>query len=65
MLKLVCEHHPEASLMIAGNAYSNAAMLAINHKLGFRAHKSVARYQIGAEAIRRYLAEKTPLAFTP
>jgi GNAT superfamily N-acetyltransferase len=58
MLKLTREQHPSASLMITGNAEANAPMLAINHKLGFKEHRSGASYQVGADAIRRYLAAR-------
>jgi GNAT superfamily N-acetyltransferase len=58
MLKLMREQHPAASLMITGNAEANAPMLAINHKLGFEEHRSGASYQVGADAIRRYLAAR-------
>lgn len=64
-LKLMREQHPSASLMITGNAEANAPMLAINHKLGFKEHRSGASYQIGTDAIRRYLVSRTASVISP
>lgn len=65
MLKLMRGQHPAASVMITGNAEGNAPMLAINQKLGFKEHRSGASYQIGTDAIRRYLASRTASAISP
>ncbi|MBV9813880.1 MAG: GNAT family N-acetyltransferase [Acetobacteraceae bacterium] len=55
MLHWLREHHPEVRLMITGNAEANAAIRAINDKLGFAVHREHTSYQLGIEALRRYL----------
>jgi GNAT superfamily N-acetyltransferase len=51
MLAHVREAHPETVYITTENAGSNAPMLAINHQLGFRLHRSVVEYQLGRDAL--------------
>jgi GNAT superfamily N-acetyltransferase len=57
MLQLVREHHPEVALAVTHNAEVNAPMLAINHRLGYAAHRHDGLYQIGTESLRTFLQE--------
>ncbi|QNK66624.1 GNAT family N-acetyltransferase [Variovorax sp. PAMC26660] len=61
MLRLVHERHPQVAMAITNNAEVNAPMLAINHQLGFVAHRHDGVYQIGTESLRAYLSSR-PLA---
>ncbi len=60
MLRLVREQQPGVALMTTYNAQSNAPMLSINARLGFVQHKQVGTYQIGPDALARWLASRTP-----
>ena len=51
MLRHVHELHPEAQWVTTGNAGSNAPMLAINKKLGFREFRPETEYQIGRDGL--------------
>jgi mycothiol synthase len=51
MLLQVRELHPETIYITTENAGSNAAMLAINDRLGFRTYRESTSYQIGREAL--------------
>jgi ribosomal protein S18 acetylase RimI-like enzyme len=55
MLLQVRETHPETVYVTTENAGSNDAMLAINHRLGFRLVREATTYQIGLEELRRKL----------
>jgi len=52
MLQHVRRVHPEATTVETGNARSNDPMLAINHALGFRLHRTWTYYQVGRDALR-------------
>ncbi len=56
MLQHLSRHHPEARYMSTWNAASNAAMLGINHGLGFKLHRVGANYQISREALAAKVA---------
>jgi len=58
MLALVRERHPEVATAITNNAEVNAPMLAINHRLGFAAHRHDGVYQIGPESLRAFLSTR-------
>lgn len=57
MLLLVRETYPEVRLVVTENAGSNAPMLAINRRLGFRQHRSHAGYQVSLETLLGRLAQ--------
>ena len=48
---MVLQAHPETRYVSTHNARSNAPMLAINHRLGFRLHRSSTDYQIPRDAL--------------
>lgn len=49
MLLLVRERRPEVTTFTTYNAQSNAPMLSINQRLGFRLHREECTYQIGRD----------------
>jgi GNAT superfamily N-acetyltransferase len=53
MLEYVRQTHPDTVYVTTENAGSNAAMLAINHQLGFRRHRTATFYQVGRQALGR------------
>ena len=53
MLLHLRELYPDARWISTENAGSNAPMLAINTRLGFKPHKEVVWYQVGRDALRR------------
>jgi mycothiol synthase len=53
MLQYVRAAHPETVYITTENAGSNAAMLAINHGLGFRLFRESTTYQISREGLER------------
>jgi len=55
MLDRILRDRPEAQFIRTGNANSNAAMLAINRKLGFRPYISRCLWQVETETVRAYL----------
>jgi mycothiol synthase len=59
MIQKVLAERPVAKRIRTGNADSNAAMLAINHALGFKPYIAETVWQIEVEKIKSYLASKT------
>lgn len=57
MLSQIRKRYPDARWVITGNANSNDPMLHINHKLGFREHRSGSAYQISVDDLEKRLAE--------
>lgn len=57
MLLYVKDKYPNTKWVVTGNADSNAAMLAINTKLGFREYKASSTYQIKKEALSAFVAK--------
>ena len=55
MLLRVRKDLPQARIVSTGNATTNAAMLSINERLGFRVHKERVGAQIKLEALEAYL----------
>lgn len=55
MLQRIRTQYPEARWVITGNAESNAPMLAINRRLGFKTHRANTGYQIQREALAQRL----------
>lgn len=51
MLQMVLEAHPDTRYVSTQNARSNAPILAINHRLGFRLHRVSTDYQIPRDAL--------------
>jgi GNAT superfamily N-acetyltransferase len=51
MLEHLREAHRDTVYVTTENARSNAPMLAINHRLGFRLHRSSVDYQITRDAL--------------
>lgn len=58
MLLRVREEFPQVKVVGTGNATSNAAMLSINERLGFKPHKEGIMAQITLESLERYLSRK-------
>lgn len=55
MLERVEADWPQAKFIRTGNAYSNAPMLSINDRLGFKLAWSVVVWQLGIAAAQRYV----------
>jgi GNAT superfamily N-acetyltransferase len=55
MLLRIREDFPEVKIVITGNANSNAPMLSINDRLGFKVHKERMSSQISTEEVQKYL----------
>ena len=60
MLARILQDRPEAKFVRTGNADSNAAMLGINHALGFAPYLSRCVWQVDTEKALAYLAETKP-----
>ena len=58
MLLRVRKEYPQVELVVTDNATTNAAMLAINTRLGFKHHKEWESVQIAREDFRRWLESK-------
>lgn len=58
MLLKIREEYPDIKIITTGNATSNAPMLAINERLGFKVHKEYYSYQIETENVTNYLKKK-------
>ncbi len=56
MLERVFAEWGDAQFVRTSNAYSNASMVSINDRLGFKVTVSVTVWQIGSTDLRRYLA---------
>lgn len=56
MALLLRERYDDVAWISTGNAATNAAMLAINERMGFREHQRWETYQIGREALAQRLA---------
>ncbi len=57
MLDKVLHERPQVRSIRTGNADSNAAMLTINHRLGFKPYVANTIWQVEIVAVRRYLAD--------
>jgi GNAT superfamily N-acetyltransferase len=55
MLLRIREEFPKVKIVVTGNATSNAAMLSINERLGFRVHKEGVMAQSTLESLEAYL----------
>lgn len=55
MLEHVRQAYPDTIWVSTENAGSNAPMLAINHALGFRLHRTITFYQVGRDTLRQKL----------
>jgi GNAT superfamily N-acetyltransferase len=58
MLLKVREEYPQVDVVVTDNATTNAAMLAINNRLGFKLHKEWESVQISRERLRRWIESK-------
>jgi len=58
MLKRIRKEFPDITTILTGNATSNAPMLAINDRLGFKVHQEIYGVQLETEKIGKYLAKK-------
>jgi GNAT superfamily N-acetyltransferase len=56
MLEYVRKTHPQARWMTTGNAESNAPMLAINRRLGFKQYRANTGYQISRDKLAEFVA---------
>ena len=61
MLYKIKEEFPKAKIISTGNANSNAPMLAINEKMGFKLHKEGVNGQLKVEDLEKYLKERSLL----
>lgn len=52
------EKFPEVTTVVTGNADSNAPMLSINHRLGFKPHRESSIGQLNVQDLENYLASK-------
>lgn len=57
MALLLQERYDDLAWISTGNAATNASMLAINERMGFREHKRWETYQIGREALAAHLEQ--------
>jgi GNAT superfamily N-acetyltransferase len=57
MLLLVRERRQEVTTFTTYNAQSNATMLAINQRLGFRLHREACTYQLGRDTLGAFLGQ--------
>jgi hypothetical protein len=55
MLLRVREEFPQVKCVVTGNASSNAAMLSINERLGFRTHREGFIAQVSVGTLDAYL----------
>ncbi|MHA2085913.1 MAG: GNAT family N-acetyltransferase [Candidatus Thorarchaeota archaeon] len=55
MLLRVREEYPDIKTVVTGNATSNAPMLSINERLGFKVHRESIGYQIELKKLEKYL----------
>ena len=58
MLLKIRETFPEVKTITTGNATSNAPMLSINNRLGFKLYKETVGAQITLEQLGKYLQSK-------
>jgi len=54
MLLYVREKYPEVNIITTGNATTNAPMLSINNRLGFKVHKEAVSAQITIDQLAKY-----------
>jgi len=59
MLMKILRERPEVQVIRSGNASSNAPMLKINRALGFKEYVAWAIWQVGLDAVDRYLSSRT------
>jgi mycothiol synthase len=55
MLKEIRKRFPTVTTVVTGNATSNAPMLSINNRLGFKVHKEQIMAQMKTEELEKYL----------
>ncbi|MGH7856326.1 MAG: GNAT family N-acetyltransferase [Candidatus Binatia bacterium] len=60
MLERIVAERPQARDIRTGNADSNAAMLGINHALGFEPYVAAIHWQVPVERVRAYLEGSPP-----
>lgn len=58
MLLKVREEFPDIKSITTGNATSNAPMLSINERMGFKLHREIFNLQIETEKLGKYLEDK-------
>ncbi|NHJ26401.1 MAG: N-acetyltransferase, partial [Candidatus Lokiarchaeota archaeon] len=56
MLLKIREEYPQVKIVTTGNANSNAPMLSINNRLGFKVHKESINAQITIEQLAEFLS---------
>ena len=54
MLLYVREKYPEVNIITTGNATTNAPMLSINNRLGFKVHKESVGAQITIDQLAKH-----------
>lgn len=58
MLKYVKDNYPKAEAIVTDNAETNAPMLYINNKLGFKMYKPMIRAEISLNDLQSYFNSK-------
>ncbi len=56
MLKWIHSEYPEVKTIVTGNATTNAPMLSINNRIGFKEHKSEITYKFQTEELASYVS---------
>lgn len=57
MLQEIRQRFPTVTIVVTGNATSNAPMLSINNRLGFKVHKETIVAQMKTEELEKYLTK--------
>ncbi len=55
MLKWISEEYPDVKTIVTGNATTNAPMLSINQRMGFKEYKSGSEYKFQVEELEKLL----------
>ena len=58
MLLKIRERFPDVKIIVTGNATSNAPMIHINERMGFKLHHEVYNMQVETEKLGKYLKSK-------
>ncbi len=62
MLRRIREMYPNVERIVTGNATTNAPMLSINNRLGFKTYRSATGYKFRVEELTKKIERKKPLS---